>query len=415
MTIAFYTLGCKVNQYESESMKAELLHKGFAVVDGAADVLVVNSCTVTAESDRKTRQLLSRLRRENPESVLVLTGCMVQAFPDRSLELDADIIIGNTDKRDLYSAIESFVKSRKKLTEIPKHISGEAFAPCAIERFSERTRAYIKIEDGCNKGCTYCIIPKARGRVRSRDLGDIAQEAGRLAKNGYKEVVLTGINLSSYQFGLGRAVRAAADVDGIERVRLGSLEPDLTDTELLKELAQIEEFCPGFHLSLQSGCDETLRRMNRRYTSGFYYELIEKIKDIFESPAFTTDVMVGFAGETDEEFEQSLEFIDKIGFTHVHIFPYSRRDGTAAALFDGQISKNEKARRCAVMAERAKKAAFRFHKDQIGKKFKVLVESDTAGYSENYIKVKLADAKAGEIVDVKITAADGEGLTGIII
>ena len=415
MTVSFYTLGCKVNQYETESMKNILLKNGFSLSENG-DIAIVNSCTVTAESDRKTRQLLNKIRKLNQSVILVLTGCMPQAHPEKAAEFNADIIIGNTDKRDVLKAINAYLKNKEKIIELPIHDKDEEFCETPIESFSEKTRAFMKIEDGCNRACTYCIIPKARGRVRSRKLADIKTEAENLAKKGYKEIVLTGINLSSYHFGLENAVKAVAETSGIERVRLGSLEPDLMTNELLTALKSIPEFCPNFHLSLQAGCNNTLKRMNRLYTKEEYAELVKSIFEIFENPSITTDVMVGFAGESEEDFIESCKFIEEIEFAHVHIFPYSIREGTFAANFKDQITKAEKARRVKIMEEAAKKAALKFNTKQIGKVLPVLIETDNTGYTENYLKVTVLDkAKEGEILNIKISSCDNEGLYGNII
>ena len=414
MTVSFYTLGCKVNQYETESMKNILLNNGFELSENG-DIAIVNSCTVTAESDRKTRQLLNKIRKLNPNVILVLTGCMPQAHPEKAAEFNADIVIGNTSRRDILKSIMAYLKNKEKLVDLPKHENDEEFFESPIESFSEKTRAFMKIEDGCNRACTYCIIPKARGRVRSRKLEDIKAEAEVLAKRGYKEIVLTGINLSSYEFGLENAVKMVANTNGIERVRLGSLEPDLMTNELLKALSDIPEFCPNFHLSLQAGCNNTLKRMNRLYTKEEYANLVKQIFEIFENPSITTDVMVGFAGETENDFLESLNFVEDIEFAHVHIFPYSIREGTFAEKFKDQITKNEKSRRVKLMEEAAKKAAIKFNTKQIGKTLPVLIESDNTGYTENYVKVSCLDsAKEGEIVNIEISSADSDGLYGTI-
>ena len=281
-------MGCKVNRYETEKMLEDLQNIGFTLeIDPkAADLIVVNSCTVTAESDRKTRQLTRRYKRQNPHAVILLTGCMPQAFPKDAEELPADIILGNGSERNIIRAVNTYFNTHNRIVEISPHKKGEIFGSSVLSDFSERTRAYMKIEDGCDRGCTYCIIPKARGRVRSRSLEDIRAEAENLAKNGFKEIVLVGINLSSFGKDTGTtladAVSAVATVDGIKRVRLGSLEPDLTDDALLNSLKQIPEFCPQFHLSLQSGSNATLKRMNRLYSAEEYFSLTEKIKKTVE-------------------------------------------------------------------------------------------------------------------------------------
>ena len=414
MTVTFYTLGCKVNRYETESMKNELQKHGINSCDNG-DIVVVNSCTVTAESDRKTRQLLSKIRKNNKNAILVLTGCMPQAHPQKAADFNADIVIGNTSERNIYEAISEYIKNKNKLVKINPHKLDEDFYESPIESFSEKTRAFMKIEDGCNRACTYCIIPKARGRVRSRSLNAVKLEALALAKQGYKEIVLTGINLSSYKYGLDNAVKTVANVEGIKRVRLGSLEPDLIDEQLLNNLNSIKEFCPNFHLSLQAGCDKTLKRMNRFYTKAEYKALVDLIVKIFDSPSITTDIMVGFAGETEQDFLESVEFVKEIGFAHVHIFPYSIREGTFAAKYKDQIIKKEKIKRAKIMEEAANEAAKNFNLKFVGKTMPILVETDNTGYTENYIKVKILDKVLdGEIIDVKITGCDSFSLYGKI-
>lgn len=414
MALFVHTLGCKVNQYESESIKKELKDNNIDL-QTEKDIIIVNSCTVTAESDRKTRQLINKLRREKTDALIVLTGCMPQAFPKEAALLPADIIIGNSSLRDISKAIINHINKKEKIIDIPKHDSNECFKESPINSFSERNRAYIKIEDGCNRGCTYCIIPKARGRVRSRELENIKKEALSLSKNGYKEIVLTGINLSSFSYGIDKAVEIVANIAGIERVRLGSLEPDLLDKNLLENLNSIKEFCPNFHLSLQAGCNKTLKNMNRLYTVEEYEELISNIREIFNNPSITTDIMVGFPGESEEDFLKTIEFVEKIEFSHIHIFPYSKRSGTAAALYKNQITKAEKHRRCILLEEAAKKSAFKFNSKMINTIVTVLTEKNNFGYSENYVKVNIIDdVKEGEIVKIKITGADENGVFGKI-
>ena len=356
MKVFFHTLGCKVNRYETEKMLSELEGIAFTLTATPedADLIVINSCTVTAESDRKTRQITRRYKRQNEGAIILLTGCMPQAFPRDAEELPADIILGNGTERNIVKAVTEYLGSHARIVEISPHKKGEIFEGGVLEDFSERTRAYMKIEDGCDRGCTYCIIPKARGRVRSRSLEDIELEAENLAKKGFKEIILVGINLSSFgkdtSLTLADAVKTVADVKGIERVRLGSLEPDLTDDALLDALSKIPEFCPQFHLSLQSGSEATLKRMNRLYSAAEYLALTQKIKGIWHNASITTDIMVGFIGESDEEFKESLEFAKKVGFLKAHIFPYSVREGTFAASMKGRVNEAVKADRAAKMA-----------------------------------------------------------------
>ena len=413
MNIHFYTLGCKVNQYETQAMRESLISKGhFCDESKNADAIIINSCTVTAESDRKTRQLVNKIRRNNPNAVILLTGCMVQAFPDSAKSLEGvDIVIGNRDVNKVVEAIDNYKK--EKYFSVDKHINGDTYNTPTISKFNERTRAFMKIEDGCDRFCSYCIIPTARGRVRSRAIDDIKNEAERLSENGYVEIVLVGINLSAYGYGtdynLCDAVDAVCSVDGIKRVRLGSLEPDHITNEMLERFKAQEKFCPQFHLSLQSGCDRTLKRMNRHYDSAFYYDLVERIRSIFPDAAITTDIMVGFAGETEEEFGESLDFAKKVKFARAHIFAYSRREGTVAAALKSQVTKAEKERRSKLMINVTKDTEKEFLRSQIGNRYPVLFENCEngicEGYTPNYSRVRVISniIKNGEVIDILIS------------
>ena len=424
MNILFQTLGCKVNQYETEAMREALLNLGHTNDKALPiDVVIINSCTVTAESDRKTRQLVRRMRREYPDAVITLTGCMVQAFPDEAKNLtEADIIIGNRDVSKIVDAINQY--DDKRIFEINEHQSGDLYNTIGLSNFNERTRAFMKIQDGCDRFCTYCIIPFARGRVRSRAVDDIKTEAERLAKNGYCEIVLVGINLTSYgkgeNFDLCDAVDAVCEVSGIMRVRLGSLEPDHITDEMLNRFNAQPKFCPQFHLSLQSGCDETLKRMNRHYDTAFYTDLVNRIRNIFADAAITTDIMVGFAGETEEEFNKSLAFAKKIGFARAHIFAYSRRSGTVAAGLKNQVSNAEKQTRAHLMAEATKQTETKFLQSLIGKSYPVLFETQengfADGYTPNYTRVVVNTEKVltGQICDVLIESVKDDYCIGEI-
>lgn len=428
MKTAFYTLGCKVNQYETQSIREEFIKRGHEAVshrDGF-DCIIINSCTVTAESDRKTRQILNRFRRENPLSVIVLTGCMAQTAKENQKELNsADIIIGNTDLKKIVDLAEKTFASRQRITEILPHEREEKFNTPSISAFAERTRAYMKIEDGCERYCTYCIIPYARGFVRSKPLDAIKTEAEALAKNGYKEIVLVGINLSAYGKGeninLCDAVDTVCSVSGIERVRLGSLEPDHISDEMLARFAKQKKFCPQFHLSLQSGSDGVLKRMNRHYDSAFYEDLVTRIRNIFPDSAISTDIMVGFPGETEEEFEESLNFAKKIGFAKAHIFAYSRRKGTLADKMEGQIPNSVKHERSRKMISATCDSEEKFLKSLVGKNLSVLFETEEkgkwVGYTENYsrIEVESDENLSGVLRKVKITSAKGEYCEGELI
>lgn len=427
MKVTFYTLGCKVNQYETEAMREAFAAAGHTPVPNSApfDAAVINSCTVTAESDRKTRQILHKVRRENPEAIIILTGCMVQAFSEEAKALtDADIVCGNTDVKKTVEYAERFLKDGERIFEVSEHKKTERFNTPVLSSFAERTRAYMKIEDGCDRYCTYCIIPTARGSVRSKPLAEIAAEAETLSRAGFSEIVLVGINLTSYGKGenidICDAVAAAARPDGIKRVRLGSLEPDHISDSVLERLKAQKKFCPQFHLSLQSGCDETLKRMNRHYDTAFYRDLVSRIRAVFEDASVTTDVMVGFAGETDEEFSKSLAFVKEIGFAKTHVFAYSRRRGTVAYGLPAQITRAEKAERSRRMIETALACEEEFLKGLVGKTEYVLFETAEKGFAEGYtpnysrVRVKSDEPHTGEILPVKIVSAEKECCIGEI-
>lgn len=430
MKVKFYTLGCKVNQYESQAIGESLKKRGYEIIDGKteADVIIVNSCTVTAESDRKTRQAVRRFKRQNPKGIVVLTGCMPQAYPDKAKELlEADIVLGNKNNKELPDILENYLRYGSRAFEVSQHQTGDKFTGDTITAFEERTRAYVKIQDGCNRFCSYCVIPYARGRVRSKPLPELKKELENISANGYKEVVLVGINLSSYGSDIGitfpEAVKAANDTDGILRVRLGSLEPDHLTDEVIEKLSECEKLCPQFHISLQSGCDSTLRRMNRHYDTADYRRLCKKLRECFRDCTLTTDIMVGFAGETDEDFETSLKFMEEIAFEKVHVFPYSIRKGTRAEKLDGHLDKKVKEERCKMMIEKSEKIRRDFFSKQIGKVYSIIVESKTddgcyMGHTANYIpvKVKLPCDMNGSLVDIKITDVTEEDyLIGEII
>lgn len=418
MKVAFYTLGCKVNQYESQAMSEMLKANDYEIVDNKdnADIYIINSCTVTAQADQKTRQAVRRFKREHPESIVVLTGCMPQAYPiDAENLIEADIITGNKSNSALLNLLDEYKKNGKRVVNINLHQKGDNFDVLPITSFDERTRAYIKIQDGCNRFCSYCIIPTSRGRVRSKPLNEIKNEVERLAEKGYKEIVLVGINLSSYGQDSGctfpQAVSVACSVDGIERVRLGSLEPDHLTDDVIEALSKEEKLCPQFHLSLQSGCDKTLKNMNRHYTANEYRQIVNKLRSCFNECSITTDIMVGFAGETEDDFNECVSFAKEIAFEKVHVFPYSIRTGTKAEKLDGHISKSEKSRRAKVMIEETEKVRRKYFSSILGKTFDVLFESKLkdgwiTGYTKNYtpVKVKTDCQLCGEIKNVKIVS-----------
>ena len=419
MKVKFVTLGCKVNQVESEAMREALLAAGFQEAAGGetADVVVVNSCTVTATSDQKARQALRREKKRNPGAVAVLTGCWPQAFPQEAEEfLEADVVLGTARRGDLVPRLLEYLSTKQRVVDIAPHQKGEKFEKLTISAMHGRTRAFVKIEDGCDRFCSYCIIPYARGRVRSKPLEDIREEAARLGEAGYKEVVLTGINLPAYGKDLGGdlcdAVEAACAASGILRVRLGSLEPEQLTPPVIARLAAQEKLCPQFHLSLQSGCDDTLCRMNRHYTTAEYRQIVGDLRKAFPNCAVTTDIMVGFAGETEEEFGESLAFAKEIAFAKVHVFAYSRRPGTRAYDMPGQVPNREKERRSREMIAATLETQRAFFAAQTGRVEEVLFEQERdrnvyEGYTRNYTPVRVASAAPlqGQIRQVRLTQA----------
>ena len=429
MKVKFYTLGCKVNQYESQAMGEKLQKYGFEITnEKKADVFVVNSCTVTSSADQKTRQAVRRFKRNNPDSIVILTGCMPQAYPEKSKELlEADIVLGNKNNALLPELLLQYQKDSIRIFNVCEHLKGDPFSGDTITCFEERTRAYLKIQDGCNRFCSYCVIPYSRGRVRSKSLEELKNETESLAAKGYNEVVLVGINLSSYGQDTGRsfpeAVKTVNDVEGIERVRLGSLEPDHLTDEVIEKLSACEKLCPQFHLSLQSGCDKTLKSMNRHYTADEFRKIALKLRETFTDCTLTTDVMVGFAGESEEDFKESLDFVKEIGFEKVHVFPYSIRKGTRAEKLPVHLEQKIKDERCKIMIDETDKIRREFFLEQIGRSFTVIAETRDKnglynGYTANYTPVKFASEESleGKTVKIKVTAiGDGDFCMGEII
>ena len=424
--VALHNLGCKVNAYETEAMQEMLEKEGYKIVPfkEGADIYIINTCTVTNIADRKSRQMLHRARKMNPDAIVVAAGCYVQAQENEHHELDSciDIVIGNNKKQDLIQILDEY-ESKCKTEEVIDINHTNEYENLNLSRTGEHTRAYIKVQDGCNQFCSYCIIPFARGRVRSRSLEDVVQEVTTLSGNGYKEVVLTGIHLSSYgidfeaqeagkKTDLLTLILAVHEIPGIERIRLGSLEPRIITEEFAKTIAGLPKICPHFHLSLQSGCDATLKRMNRRYTTGEYYEKCELLRKYFDHPALTTDVIVGFPGETEEEFEESKAFVDKVNFYETHIFKYSKREGTRAAVMENQVPEQIKAERSAQLIELGAKKQEAYEKEMVGKNVEILVEEPAqingkevqVGHTKEYIKVALESDEnlQNQIVKVRI-------------
>lgn len=428
MRAAFYTLGCKVNQYETQILEQLFYDNGFDIVpaDSAADVFIINSCTVTASGDKKTRQALRRFKRANPTAVAALTGCFPQAFPDAAEKIpEADVITGSCNRRGLLANIQKYLQTGERVVDITPHERGEAFESMKASGFLDRTRAFIKIQDGCDRYCSYCIIPTARGPVRSKPLDELKAELEGLAQNGYQEIVLVGINLPSYgretrgALRLIDAVELACSVQGVQRVRLGSLEPEVLTEEDLTRMAALSQFCPQFHLSLQSGCDATLRRMNRHYTAAEYRDLVERLRARFPDASITTDIVVGFPGETDEEFAECLAFAQEIGFAKVHVFPYSVRPGTRAATMPDQVTQSVKEKRCAALCAATERTRQAFLHAQVGHTMQVLFETTqtplgTEGYTKNYTPVRVIAGRSvsGELHDVELVSVSGDFCLG---
>lgn len=431
MRVSFYTLGCKVNQNETAALERLFLRQGYTLAkDGEADVYVVNSCTVTAEGDKKSRQWLRRAKRKNPGAVTVLAGCYPQAFPEKAAALaEADVVVGNVGRAALLQDIQKALESGERVVDIRPHEKGERFEELFTAGMGLRapdagpgghTRAFVKVQDGCDRRCAYCVIPRARGASRSRAEASVLEELAALAAAGYKEVVLTGINLPGYGKDTGTdlvsLIEAAAAVEGIERIRLGSLEPDLLDDGSIARMAAVKELCPQFHLSLQSGCTATLRRMRRVYTAEEYALVVEKLRAAYGGAAsFTTDVIVGFPGESEAEFAESLAFVRARRFLKVHVFPYSRRAGTPAADFPGQLTEAEKADRVHRMQRAADQVRDDLAQEMVGGEETVLLEQRLSGnlltgYTRLYLPtvVKGRGLAPGQAVRVRLVGWDGE-------
>lgn len=418
--VALHNLGCKVNAYEIEAMQQLLEEAGYEIVpfEPGADIYVINTCTVTNIADRKSRQMLHKAKKMNPEAIVVATGCYVQTGGEK-LEKDEaiDLVLGNNQKINIVEALAEYAENKPGHgSHVIKINQTKEYEELSIDHTAEHVRAYIKVQDGCNQFCTYCIIPYARGRVRSRNIESVLKEVHSLAEKGYKEVVLTGIHLSSYGVDfpeekketLLSLIRAVHEIEGIRRIRLGSLEPGIVTREFAEGIAALPKVCPHFHLSLQSGCDETLERMNRRYRSGEYRERCELLREVYGNPALTTDVIVGFPQESEEEFQKSYDFVDGIHFYETHIFKYSRRQGTKAAAMDGQLTEAEKARRSEKMIEMHHRHASDYEKSMIGKELEVLIEEEYTndgrtwylGHSREYIKTAVPKSENYGVNDI---------------
>ena len=423
--VALHNLGCKVNSYETEAMREALEENGYEIVDfgDKADVYIINTCTVTNMADRKSRQMLHKAKKLNKDAVVVAVGCYVQAAGEELQKDEAiDIIIGNNNKSDIVSILDAYYETEDNNMFIEDLSRPAEYDEMKMTTVGEHTRAFVKIQDGCNQFCTYCIIPYARGRIRSRSLEDLGYEIPKLAECGYKEIVLTGIHLSSYGKDLSKtesdgckislidAIKEVAKVDGIKRIRLGSLEPGIITEEFLEELKSVDKFCSHFHLSLQSGCDETLKRMNRHYSAAEYYEKCQLIRKYYSMAAITTDVIVGFPGETDEEFNTTEKFLEQVAFSEMHIFKYSKRKGTKAAVMENQVReeiKTVRSDKLISLGERLREKYIDSFKDM---EAEVLIEEPMVidgkkymtGHTREYVRVviDISEEYVGEIVPV---------------
>ena len=434
MKIFYYTFGCKVNQYETEHIRERFEQEGHTAAEdiASADVCVINSCTVTEQADSKCMQMLRRIRKISPRAVTVLAGCFPQAFRERAESLsECDIIVGTDEKGRIPEFTDRFMKTGERIVSIRQHEKGERFDSMTNRCSGEKTRSYIKIQDGCDCYCTYCIIPYARGHIRSKPLDDVVREAAENIAAGHKELILTGINLCFYgkdlpeRLTLTDAVERICSLEGEFRVRLGSIEPEMMLADDIIRLAALDKLCPHFHLSLQSGCDSTLKHMNRRYDQEEYSALCRTLREYFPDCAITTDIMVGFPGEDEKAFEESLAFAEKTAFAEAHIFPYSRRAGTKADSFSDHVPQHIKHERARRMAEVCRKTKSEYLAGCVGKVFEVLFERETesewhCGHAPNYVTVKVPrkninDSLRRQIRKVRITSSDDEICYGELI
>lgn len=428
--VASHALGCKVNQYESEAIAELFAEKGYETVgiDDWADIYIINTCTVTNFGDKKSRQLIRKVKRQNPEAIVAAIGCYAQTAPDDIKKIDGvNLIIGTKGRSDIVELVESYSPDMGVLCTVGEIAKERVFERLSINKLTDRTRAYLKIQDGCSQFCSYCIIPYARGPIRSRDPEDIADEVKTLAANGFKEIILTGIHVASYGKDLKGTslldvIKQVQRTEGIERIRFSSVEPNLMTREFVSGLAAMDKVCGHFHLSLQSGCDRTLKRMNRKYTSQEYENAVNLVREYFPDAALTTDIIAGFPGETEEDFEESISFAKKIGFLKIHAFPYSPKRGTPAAVMENQIQNSVKNERTARLIELSDTMGSEFIGKFYGKIMPVLFEREVCenfyeGYTSNYIRV-IAESEQdiqNKILNVKILSHENETAEGLII
>ena len=427
--VAFYTLGCKVNQYETEAMGELFINSGYEITDydGYADIYVINTCTVTGMSDRKSRQIIRRAKKQNPDAFVIVAGCYSQVSPDEVLKIDGvNLVLGTKDRNNIVRLYEENIKKQKQ-SKVEDIMKCHTFESLSLSTFGDRTRAYIKIQEGCNQFCSYCKIPYARGPIRSRDFDEVLSETKRLAGKGFTEITYVGIHIASYGLdtkskGLAELLVEANKIDGIKRLRLSSIEPMTLNEEFAQKIKGLDKLCPHFHLSLQSGCTETLKRMNRKYSTDEYYKIVDGLRKHFPEVAITTDIMVGFPGETDEEFEKTCAFVEKVSFADAHIFQYSPRPGTPAAKFDNQVSPDVKETRSKKIMEICQKSKRDFMEQFLGETKEVLFEQPVkGGYFEgktaNYqnVLIKTSEDLAGQYKNVLLKEIKGDNFIGEII
>ncbi len=413
--VAFITLGCKVNQYETNSMIQKFQKKGYKIIESTekADIYIVNTCTVTNMSDRKSRQMLRRVKELNHNAIVVACGCYVQVAKEELEKIEEiDLILGNNEKREIVELVEKYIEKNQKYFEMEDVMHQKEYVELGEITYTEKMRAVIKVQDGCDRFCSYCIIPYARGRVRSRKPENIIAEIEKIAQKGIKEVVITGIHIASYgkdfkeKYQLIDLLEEINQIEGIQRIRLGSIEPLLITDEFIERLSKLEKICHHFHLSLQSGCDETLKRMNRRYTTQEFQEIVTRLRKKYEDVILTTDIIVGFPGESQEEFEKTYQFLQEIKFYKMHVFKYSPRKGTKAAKMTGQIDGKEKEKRSQELIELSNKTQIEYNEKYIGKEVEVLFEEEKNGYYQGHTKNYIvAMTKSKENLENKLITA----------
>ena len=400
--ISFYTLGCKVNQYETNAMMQKFQEAGYQIVDindNISDICVINTCTVTNMSDRKSRHMLRKIKEKNHNAIIIATGCYAQVAKKQLEEMpEVDIVIGNDEKNDIVYFLEEYMKKQQKIVEVQDISKQKEFIDMGQITYTEKTRAVIKVQDGCNQFCSYCLIPYARGRVRSRKPESILKEIKQIAQKGIQEIVITGIHIASYGrdfdngYYLIDLLEEINKIDGIVRIRLGSLEPTVITEDFMKRLIKLDKICHHFHLSLQSGCDETLKRMNRKYTTSQFKEIVSRLRKYYNDVILTTDIIVGFPGETEEEFKQTYQFLKEIKFYKMHVFPYSPREGTRAAIMENQVDNKLKEHRSKELIEMSNQNQKKYNEQYVGEEVEVLFEENEDGYykghTQNYILVK---------------------------